>query len=171
MTTILKMDADTYASLVGHLLPQKASQEQAAFLFAQVNRCGDQMTFHVNDAQLLAAGDFAIQDGDYLELADHTRAGLIKQAHDLHVSLIEAHSHPGPWPAAFSLTDRVGLAETVPHMWWRLRGRPYVALVFAPTGFDALVWIDTPQKPRSLDALVIGDRVLRSTNLSLKGWR
>ena len=33
-------------------------------------------------------------------------------------------------PAEFSASDRKGLESFVPHVWWRLRHRPYLALVF-----------------------------------------
>ena len=52
-------------------------------------------------------------------------------------SLVEMHSHIGPWPAGFSYADRLGLQETVPHMWWRLKKRPYLALVVTNCSFDA----------------------------------
>ena len=128
------------------------------------------MTLKVIEATKLAASDFAVQEGEYLEMADATRARLIKRAHDLGASLVEMHSHPGPWPAAFSPSDRMGLKETVPHMWWRLKGRPYLAIVVAPSDFDALLWLDNPHVPRPLDGVLAGKRLLRPTNKSLKGW-
>ena len=82
---------------------------------------------------------------DYFELTDEARIGLIKRAHVLQASLAEFHSHLSPWPAAFSLSDRMGLKETVPHMRWRLKRRPYLAVVVAPSGFDALVWSRDPK--------------------------
>ena len=109
--------------------------------------------------------------GDYIELSDSTRAEVIKRAHDLAASLIEIHSHLGPWPAAFSIADRAGLRETVPHMWWRLHKKPYIALVATNTEFDALVWLDNPTVPRPLDGLNVGERTFVPTNNSLGGWR
>ena len=103
----------------------------------------------VIDSAMLVAADFEVQVPDYLELADGTRARLIKRAHDLDASLIEMHSHPGPWDAAFSRSDLLGLSETVPHMWWRLEKRPDAAIVIAPSGFDAMVWLDGPLSPQA----------------------
>jgi hypothetical protein len=40
----------------------------------------------------------------------------------------------------FSGSDIAGFGEWVPHVRWRLRGRPYVALVFDGGVFDALAW-------------------------------
>ena len=126
--------------------------------------------FTVVETRKLGREDFAVQEGHYIELADAARAALIKRAHDLGASLIEIHSHLGPWPAGFSPSDRSGLRETVSHMWWRLKSRPYLALVVTETGFDALVWLDNPTQPRTLDALLVGTMTLRPTNLSLEGW-
>jgi hypothetical protein len=171
MKALLGLEDGLYERLIAHLLPDDAAEEQAAFLFARVVRSEEQLVFSVIASELLERRDFAAQEGDYLELADEKRASLIKRAHDSEASLIEMHSHLGPWPAAFSPSDRLGLRDTVAHVWWRLRKRPYIALVFAKSGFDALLWLDDPRTPRPLDGLIAGDRTLRPTNLSLKGWR
>jgi hypothetical protein len=47
---------------------------------------------------------------------------------------------------------------------WRLRRRPYVALVFAERSFDALVWVQG-NDPEPLEALQItGAGLLHPTN-------
>lgn len=171
MKTLLKMPAGLFDDLTAHLLPRGSLREEAAFLFVIADRADDRIVFNVLETTKLAPADFESQHGDYLELADETRAGLIKRAHDLGASLVEMHSHPGPFPAAFSRADRIGLTETVPHMWWRLRKRPYLALVVAPSGFDALIWLDSAKVPRQLDGVLDGDRLLRPTNNSLGGWQ
>lgn len=170
MKALPKIDDGHYEELMAHLLPPGSNQEQAAFLFARSTRTDHQVLFEVLEARKLGSADFARQEGDYLEMADATRAGLIKQAHDLGASLIEMHSHLGPWPAGFSYADRCGLQETVPHMWWRLKKRPYLALVVTNSSFDALLWLDNAKVPRPLDALLVGDQVLTPTNFSLGGW-
>lgn len=170
MKTLLKLPDGLFSDLTGHLLPQGSMREEAAFLFVQANRHDDHVSFEVIESAKLTANEFSSQLDDYLELADETRARLIKQAHDLGASLVEMHSHPGPFPAAFSYADRMGLRETVPHMWWRLKKRPYLAIVVAETGFDALVWLENPKIPQQLDGLLADDRLLRPTNNSLKRW-
>jgi len=170
MKAVLRIDDDIYAEVMDHLLPPGSTQEQAAFLFASAAPTDSHVRFDVIDARKLGPADFVRQEGDYLEMTDATRAGLIKQAHDLGASLVEMHSHLGPWPAGFSYADRIGLRETVPHMWWRLKKRPYLAIVVTHSGFDALLWLDNPKVPRALDALLAGDALLRPTNLSLGGW-
>lgn len=170
MKTILKVPAHLYEEVLAHLLPPDSEKEQAVFLFLRESRSAEQVTFEAEEAVKLRDRDFEVQEADYLELADDTRARLIKRAHDSQTSLLEMHSHPGPWQAGFSASDRLGLKETVPHMWWRLKKRPYLAIVVAASGFDALVWLDNPKRPRQLDALVAGDRTLKPTNYSLGGW-
>jgi proteasome lid subunit RPN8/RPN11 len=160
-----------YEDLLAHLLPRGNVLEQAAFLFAKSTQDEATLRFDVVAADNLKATDFDEQGPGYLELADETRKRLIKRAHDLGTSLIEVHSHPMPRPAQFSEYDREGLLETVPHMLWRLANRPYVAIVVAPSGFDALVWLSDPDKPTSLDALVAGTQILKPTNLSLGRWQ
>ncbi len=170
MKTILSTWGGLYAELIAHLFPADSTVEQAAFLFARCNRSHDQVVFETIESIKLGPDDFIAQEGAYLEMTDESRAALIKRAHDLDASLVEMHSHLGPWPAMFSPTDRTGLDQTVPHMWWRLRKRPYLALVFAPTGFDALLWLDDPKKPRALDGLLAGKELFTPTNKTLRRW-
>ena len=170
MKALLKIDAGLYEDIMVHLLPPGSEQEQAAFLFAHSMRSDHKVLFEIIEARKLGPADFAWQEGDYLEMADATSASLIKQAHDLDASLVEVHSHLGPGPAGFSYADRLGLQETVPHMWWRLKRRPYLALVVTNSSFDALLWLDNAKVPRPLDALLVGGRFLKPTNSSLGGW-
>jgi hypothetical protein len=167
---VLKLPDRLFEELLEHLLPPHAQREEAAFLFVQTHRTAESVQFEVLETSKLAPSDFEDQAGDYLELTDQTRSVLIKRAHDLGAALVEMHSHPGPWPASFSLADRDGLRETVPHMWWRLPKRPYLAIVVARTGFDALLWLDNPTIPQALGGLLAGDRLLRPTNQSLEDW-
>ena len=171
MKAFLTIEGPAYRTLMAHLLPPGGHQEQAAFLFAHTLRELRKMCFVAAGFKLLRPEDFTDQGSDYLAMADTTRADLIKQAHDMAASLIEIHSHPGPWPAAFSLADREGLRETVPHMWWRLSRRPYLALVVAKSGFDALVWADNPTVPQALRGLLVDGQTLTPTNASLWGWQ
>jgi hypothetical protein len=170
MKAFLKVAGGTLDELMAHLLPTHSEEEQAAFLFARAVRGDHRVTCEVMETQKLGPGDFDIQQGDFLELTDATRAGLIKRAHDLETSLVELHSHAGPGLACFSFPDREGLKETVRHMWWRLKKRPYLAIVVASSGFDALLWLENPRVPRALDGILAGKRLLRPTNRSLGGW-
>lgn len=116
----------------------------------------------------LKADDYAEQYQDYLELTDTTRARIIKRSHDLDTCLMEFHSHPGPYPAAFSPSDMHGFGEFVPHVRWRLKGKPYAAVVIAPSGFDALAWVDTVGTAVQLHTIETDTEILRATELTLR---
>ncbi len=168
--TTLHLTTELHAALWAHLLPEESRQEQAAFLFCRTVRHGDDAALEVIDTAFLQSADFAAQYGDYIELTDACRISLIKRAHALGAALAEFHSHPGPWPAAFSPSDRSGLRETVPHMRWRLPRRPYLAVVAAPSGFDALFWPDGAEQPEPLAGIRVGTDLHLPTNASLEGW-
>lgn len=170
MKTVLRLPEHALDDVLAHLLPPGGWREEAAFLMVKPERGPETLSLEFIESVKLAPNDFDTQEGDYIELNDEARARLIKRAHDLDAALVEMHCHPGPWRAAFSDADRAGLRETVPHMFWRLRNRPYLALVVAQSGFDALLWIDDPRVPRALDAVFAGDKLLRPTNASLQGW-
>jgi len=40
----------------------------------------------------------------------------------------------------FSPSDIAGFREFVPHIHWRLKGKPYGAVVVAPASIDAALW-------------------------------
>ena len=172
MRTRLELTRLQYHEIWGHLLPPGATQESAAFLFTDFIDEDGVGVFRIKDIFYAEKFHFDHQYEDYLELADETRQLLIKKAHGLQASLIEMHSHPFPGigAAAFSWSDRRGLTETVPHMRWRLKNKPYGAIVVAPEGFDALVWIDNPAVPLPLEGINVGGELLKPTNRSLGGW-
>ncbi len=103
-------------------------------------------------------------------MEDATRARLIKRAHDVRASLVEVHSHVGPWRAAFSFSDIRGLKETVPNMWWRLKGRPYASIVISAVSVDALAWIETAERAVPLDEIHSGAEVIHPTHSALEEW-
>ena len=167
--TLLKLPAAIYKSLQEHLLPPRSKNEQAAFVFAWADTsAGNRTVFQFLDWLPLKPDNFAAQHEAYLELRDEMRGTLIKRAHDLNASLVEFHSHPGPYPSQFSPSDLAGFHEFVPHVWWRLRGRPYAAVVVAPTGFDALAWLTSPQEPVTLSAITVDRQRLTPTGITLR---
>lgn len=170
MKYFLEMNGRIHDELWGHLLPLGAFKESAAFLFVEPVTSNGFVRFRIKDRYLAKPEDFAHQYSDYLELSDEARMRLIKSAHQLGLSIVEMHSHTGPFPAGFSVSDRMGLKETVPHMFWRLKRKPYAAIVVTRSGFDALLWWDNPKIPRAMDGLIVDDEILMPTNNSLEGW-
>lgn len=167
----LELRSELYEALMGHLLPLGSGPEQAAFIFARqaADPVGD-IYFQPVGSFLVPVGGFAIHSRYHIELSDEVRASIIKRAHDLDASIVEFHSHPFNEAAEFSPSDRMGLEEFVPHVQWRLKKKPYVAVVVAPSGFDALAWVSGTESPSALDAIVVGEQLLRPTGLTLLGW-
>lgn len=149
-----------------HLLPDRADSEEAAFIFVRREDMEGRIAFRCVDWYPVPLDGFVIHSRYHIELTDETRAKVIKRAHDLGASLVEFHSHMGSALAKFSPSDLAGFNEFVPHAWWRLKGRPYIALVVSKSSFDALVWLSDPNLPQRLDGLVVGETLLVPTQLS-----
>lgn len=161
-----------YRTMCDHLLQNE--DEQAVFLYADVEAHGMGITFSVRAMEMVPAEGFDVQSGFHLSLNDDVLGAVIKRAWDSGRSIIEAHSHPFPGlPASFSPSDIWGLRELVPHVGWRLGGRPYAALVFGPDTFDAMVWRQNAANPERLGLLDIGDTGIEPTGLTLarRQWK
>ncbi len=136
-----------FAELRRHL----SELERVAFMYANVQAgC-----FIVDDLEPMLDDDISSQSHLHVVLHDHIRPRLISRASARGQSLIEAHSHGPRGRAAFSPSDLLGFSEWVPHLWWRLKGCPYAALVMAGTQWDALAWIDGPREPESVAAIEV----------------
>lgn len=170
MKTILEIPAVPFRALCAHLLPERGLCEEAAFLFVDVVQGASERRMRSLGMRLLEPDDFLDRRPDYLEMTDETRALLIKEAHDRGASLVEFHSHVGMWPGEFSLSDIRGLKETVPNLWWRLKGRPYAAVVVSRSGIDALAWFASPNKPTTLDEIHVAAEVIRPAHSALEEW-
>lgn len=167
MNITIELPAGLWKCLNAHLLPKGVREEQAAFLYAAASVATNELYLRAVDSYMLAPRDFDAQHADYLEITDECKSRLIQHAHQHQLSLVELHSHPGPWRAAFSDYDLRGLDDTVPHMLWRLKGRPYAAIVVAHTGFDAMVWTGKGEPARALTGLVADGQRMLPTNLTL----
>lgn len=156
------------AALRAHLLPPDNVLEQAAFGFARVESVEDQLLLRLMEWLPVKRDGFDVQSEAYLKLRDGMSGHVIKRAHDLGCSLIEFHSHMGHWPAMFSPSDLHGFEEFVPHVWWRLKGRPYAAIVVTDAGFDGLAWADSPNTPIALDALTTPHKTQKASRLTIQ---
>lgn len=164
MMTDLALSAAEYDQLRGHL---RGRVEQAAFLLADYDATLG--VFRARDLRVIPSAGFDVQTSFHISLADDTRAELIKWAWDNNASLVELHSHGDRPPAVFSPSDLRGFEEWLPHLWWRLTGRPYLAVVTGGASFDGLAWIDGPSQPQQLDQIVLTDgRRLNATGLTLR---
>ena len=163
---LLQLPPPVHQALWAHLVPPNTRNEEVAFVYVnQENSDGTQIFEYVEWFPVPMSG-FQSRSSFHLELGDETRALVIKRAHDLGTCLVEFHSHLGPWPARFSPSDFLGFREFVPHVWWRLKGRPYLAVVVTKSDFDGLAWITTPQITQRLDGIVVDKHLLTPTGLS-----
>ncbi len=169
MAARIIITSELYRRLLEHLFSGRT--EQLAFLLATPSD-SDRETLRVSDLYCVPPRAFSIQTAFHINLGDEVRAQMIKWAWDNQSSLIEAHSHLGDVDAEFSPTDIAGLDDFVPHVWWRLQGRPYAALVFSQRGFDGLVWMTSPKCFQELAVLSIaGLRDEHPTSLTTRSVR
>lgn len=171
MTVFLDLGAGLKEELWAHLLQNDT--EQVTIVFAVVEPRDDATVFSAKDAYLATADDFEIHSEFHVELTDEARARIIKRAWDTGTSPVEFHSHPGDCRGAkFSPSDMYGFSEYVPHCRWRLRGRPYLAVVVTPVGMDALAWTGADGKPAGLDAIRLAGRApIVPTNQTIKSLK
>ena len=169
-TSSLNIPSDQHQRVMKHLLPRRPKTEEAAFLFCRALQTDAATEFHFLDLHLVPPSEFNYKSLYGIELNDHCRASVIKRAHDLNASLLEFHSHPRSTLVEFSPSDRGGFAEFVPHVWWRLKHRPYAAIVVGPDGFDSLTWVSNPERPDCVLDLQIGQARLKPTGLTLDNW-
>lgn len=163
---LIELPSDVRTALWNHLLPSSSPLEQAAFVFAKWQPQTGGGLFRFVELLLVPSQGFASQSEYYLELTDEVRASAIKRAHDLQASLVEIHSHRGPWPAEFSPSDLAGFDEFVPHVWWRLKKRPYLAIVIARDSLDGIAWIDDARAPQRLTGVITDQQITKATGLS-----
>lgn len=172
MENLLQLSLHEFDSIIGHLLPENTWKEQAVFAYA-INTGGENKSLKLElvETDFIDPIDFVCHSEMHIDLSGIKRAQIIRRAHELNASIVEWHSHPRFWPVMFSKSDMVGLAEFVPHVMWRLEGRPYIALVVTPYDFDALIWKGAPDTPHQLGCLEIGFRKLYPTGATLKNQR
>jgi hypothetical protein len=140
MPTTITISPEQLRTLRDHLFTGKVEQVGFAFAFWTPN--GEGGAFRVESVDLIPVEGFAFQSSFHIELSDETQARIIKLAFDQRASLVEFHSHRTRWPAQFSSSDFHGFEEFVPHVRWRLGGRPYAAVVFHESSFDGLAWVE-----------------------------
>lgn len=167
---LIALSGAEWQTIVTHLLPDPMRHEEAGFLFVDAESRDAGMTFKSVEWLPLAPGDFESRSVYHLALTDEARAGAIRRAHQLRCSMVELHSHSSHDAAEFSPSDLRGFDEFVPHVRWRLRGRPYGAVVVAPGSFDAFVWSGQAGPRRLAIEIEPGGRILSPTGLSPLHW-
>jgi hypothetical protein len=156
-------DDGVYADVPEHL----AKPEQVGFFLADYH--ASTAPFKLRAWRPVLEDGYELQTPVHVALTDETRAEMIQWAWDEGMSLVEIHSHGSAAPAEFSPSDRYGFEEWVPHLWWRLKAKPYAALVWADASFDGWGWIDDPRVPRQVDGLVVGEAMRKASQATFAG--
>ena len=146
---VIEVPVPLFEQLDAHL----ATPEQVAFLLAEV----DDRRFRAVSLELIVPPDFESRSDYHLSLAEGVGGRLIRIAFQRGLSLVEIHSHGPRGRPKFSPSDRHGFDEWLPHVWWRLKGRPYAAIVKGGDAWDALAWFESPTTPEPVTALLIKD--------------
>lgn len=161
----LSMSHSMYRKLRRHLRPL-GDVEQVAFAFARPAQSAG-LVLEALELHAVPVGGFVHQSKYHVELTDESRAFAIKRAHDLGASLVEFHSHLFIGGAEFSPSDVAGFHELVPHVMWRLAGRPYLAVVVSPDGHDAVAWMRPGAGPLQASGILVDGRLHRASGRSL----
>lgn len=165
MSVSLSFPTALYDDLLSHM--RTGDTEQVSFLFT--NPPEPNKPLRIIELSHIPPDQFDLQSAYHVTLADDVRAGVIGRAWQLGGCLVEAHSHGGSALASFSYSDVSGLSEWVPHVRWRLRGRTYVALVFAEASYDALAWEEGQDGPAPIAGVhVDGKGTVSPTGLSYR---
>jgi len=167
LRVVVNLPRKTYRDILKHLFPKRVKHENVSFIFASASRADLSLDFNFIEWYPVMPDEYEFRSVWYVELKDEMRPKIVKKAFDLDAAIIEVHSHPYNAHARFSGSDLAGLQEFVPHVWWRLKGKPYAALVFSSSDFDGLAWVNTPRDPQPLTELVVDGRRLRPTGLTL----
>jgi hypothetical protein len=171
----IRMDGSTHAMLRDDL---QGDDEQVGFLLADFEP--STRVFEVRDWRVIGPAGFEYQSPYHVTLSDETKVEIIRWAWESGASLIEAHSHDGSYPAELSPSDLAGLRDWVPHLFWRLKARPYAAIVTAGYEFDAVAWIEAANRPEQVERIELDDgSTVPATALTLRalerqraeGWR
>lgn len=162
MTKVM-IPPNLYAKLREHLFSR--GSEQVAFIYMRAE--GDALV--VDDIFCVPPEDLVYESEYHAEISAAAQASAIKIAWDKGRHLGEIHTHPfSTAGTTFSYSDAAGFREFVPHVWWRLKSGPYLAMVFGQHDFDALAWKNGPEEAEEITCVQVGAETLRPNNLYFK---
>lgn len=165
---VIRLQVGLYSALRRHLFKRGSKEEEVAFLYLATS-LDDADVFDVTAHDLVASDGFEHRSAYHFELSETTQAKVIKRAHDLKACIAEIHCHWFQNRARFSPSDVAGLKEFVPHVRWRLKGRPYFALVFSARSFDGLAWLTDDEHP-GIVTLEVDREIAAPTGLTAREW-
>lgn len=127
---------------------------------------GASQRFLVRDWRPVRDDEYRVLSDFHVALEDSVRASIIKWAWDAGACIVETHSHGRSGQVRFSPTDVSGFEEWVPHLWWRLSGRPYAALVSTGESVDGWAWVAAADRPEQVDRVILGSTEMAATRRS-----
>jgi hypothetical protein len=146
----------------------RSEVEQAGFFLADYE--SPRHTFVLGEWLPVPTEGFEIQTGYHISLTDETQTAIFRRAAAADQTLVEVHSHLGAGRAEFSPSDIFGFSEWVPQVRWRVGRRPYAAMVWDESSFDALAWIELGGEADQVTELIVtGPESLTPTALTLPG--
>lgn len=171
MNIILRLPEKIYKAFKAHLFSKEG--EMAGFLFTCVSRKKSAMLFDFLDVELVQEHELANSGYYGIELGEEVWNRIKVKASKLNACIIEAHSHPfSEKNVGFSHYDMKGFEELVPHLWWRMNGTPYGALVFGQRDFDALFWTENPHDQKTLNCIMTDEgRKFKPTNITSRYYK
>lgn len=156
-----------YRDIYSYLFSRRPRYEKVAFIFARISKTSEYVNFQFKSWYPVKSREYEYKSRGYVELKDEMRPKIIKMAFDIDAAIVELHSHIYSESASFSPSDFQGFKEFIPHVWWRLNKKPYAAIVFSKSDFDALVWINNPKEYQQLTKIVVGGQYLYPNGLTL----
>jgi hypothetical protein len=152
-----------YDEARGHL---RGRIEQVGFFLADFDAA--RRTLVLREWCAIPPEGFEYQSEYHVTLTDEMKIDVIRWAWNAGACLVEAHSHGDFGRAKFSPSDLWGFRDWVPHLFWRLRARPYAALVTTGATFDALAWVEAADHPEQVELVELDDgTVLVATGRTL----
>lgn len=158
----IEIDRSSYQDIKNFLLQD--GMEHAVFLLARQSENDLGLIFKIQNYRLVSNEEIDSSSHD-LRLKDKAQSKIVKWAWDNKACLIEIHSHPFTQKGVgFSSYDLDGFKEFVPYVWWRLKGKPYIAIVQGKQDYDALVWLENPTSPKKIGGIITDSIVITPTN-------
>lgn len=159
MAVWLSLDPSLEETLLAHM---HAGAEHIAFMSGSYK--APDGVFALNDLYIIPPDEVLYED-THVTVGDDHRQSVLEWATSRGDMLVEAHSHGSLGdPVAFSDLDLRGFDSWVPHVRWRLGGRPYAALVFGSTTIDGLAWVGP--SPERVSRLESAGRIHKTTGRS-----
>lgn len=163
MKTCLRISADDYEVIRGHLLPIDGLEAIAFALCGRANAAG-RLVFTVHKT-LIIPYDRCVREDDYLHWQTEDVFPIMNEAMEKHMAIMRIHSHPGGWPH-FSKADLATDNEFFGGLMkgWCEDGLPHLSAIMLPGGkIIGRVYYAEGKAKRLDSVMVVGSKILSAT--------